>query len=118
MNMEQLTMRIDIGFDFSKIPFGRYVTDGPNSGEKFRESKLKPAFQAIANKKDEKLEISFEHIDWAIGSSFLVEAFQEFVRRERIDPDYFLSKVVIIESEKDAGFYSNAIQSYVKELKD
>jgi len=60
---------INIARDFSRAPAGRYVTDGPNSGERFRDQILIPAL----NKKDTiTLELDGTR---GYGSSFLEEAF-------------------------------------------
>lgn len=39
-------VRINIASEFSETPFGRYESDGPESGEVFREKKLLPHLRA------------------------------------------------------------------------
>ena len=69
-----LTKIINFVQDFSKYPGGRYITDGPYSGELFREQHLIPALES-----NEKVVIEF---DGAAGYpvSFLEEAFGGLVR--------------------------------------
>lgn len=67
---------IDIGKDFSKTPFGRFLTDGSNSATRFREELLKPAF----NSNDERVIIDFSRVTLGVGSSFLEESFGGLVR--------------------------------------
>lgn len=68
------TMNISIARQFSETPAGRYVSDGPASGQRFREEVLLPALRAGKN-------ISID-LDGAVGfgSSFLEEAFGGLVR--------------------------------------
>ena len=65
---------ISIAKDFTQTPAGRYLTDGPYSGQKFREDVLVPALSA-----GKEIEID---LDGALGfgSSFLEEAFGGLVR--------------------------------------
>lgn len=65
---------ISILKNFSENPAGRYVTDGPNSGERFREELLLPALRSSS-----KVVVD---LDGALGfgSSFLEEAFGGLVR--------------------------------------
>jgi|ERR1700687_1454135 len=70
--------QIEVGKDFSRTPGGRYISDGPDSGELFRDRLVVPALKrAIAQ--DEKLTIV---LDGPRGylSSFLEEAFGGLVR--------------------------------------
>ena len=69
--------RMKISEIFSKIPGGRSKSDGPNSGEEFRERVLKPEFEKL--KENQKLLIDF---DGAYGypTSFLEEAFGGLAR--------------------------------------
>ncbi|MHB1174794.1 MAG: STAS-like domain-containing protein [Sulfuriferula sp.] len=72
--MEQKIV-INIARDFGRYPAGRYLTDGPYSGQAFRENILKPALSS-GN------EIVYIEFDGARGlaSSFLEEAFGGLVR--------------------------------------
>jgi len=65
---------IDVAEDFSPVPAGRYITDGPCSGEAFRDKTLKPAL-------DDGGEVIVE-MDGGegYGSSFLEETFGGLVR--------------------------------------
>lgn len=69
-----MTAVINIANEFSKFPAGRYLTDGPHSGQAFREKLLVP------NLKDEN-HVTVE-LDGVIGygSSFLEEAFGGLIR--------------------------------------
>lgn len=65
---------ISIRKNFSENPAGRYITDGPNSGQRFRDELLTPALRS----NDEVV----VDLDGALGfgSSFLEEAFGGLVR--------------------------------------
>lgn len=65
---------INIARDFSRAPAGRYISDGPNSGQRFREQMLIPAL----NRSD----VLLLELDGTrgYGSSFLEEAFGGLVR--------------------------------------
>jgi hypothetical protein len=66
---------INVERDFSRYPAGRYVTDGPHSGERFRTEFLVPALA-------EKTDGVVIELDGArgLGSSFLEESFGGLVR--------------------------------------
>lgn len=78
---------IDIGKDFSRFPAGRVRSDGPFSGQRFREDLLVPALQTGG-------EITIL-LDGALGfgSSFLEEAFAGLVRAEGFSPDDLLGRL-------------------------
>lgn len=65
---------INIATDFSKSPAGRFISDGPNSGERFRRDFLIPGLN-----KHERLMINLDGTR-GIGSSFLEEAFGGLIR--------------------------------------
>jgi len=65
---------IRIAKDFSRYPAGRYVVDGPYSGEHFRTKLLVPAIQA-----QDKVVVDMDGAR-GYGSSFLEEAFGGLVR--------------------------------------
>lgn len=86
---------IDIAVDFSPVPAGRYIADGPCSGEAFREKTLKPAL-------DEGGKVIIE-MDGGegYGSSFLEEAFGGLVRLGYFNKEY-LSEALEIHSDDDS----------------
>ncbi|MGK3131157.1 STAS-like domain-containing protein [Pantoea sp. C8B4] len=98
--------KILISKDFSKTPFGRYPSDGPNSAERFRKECLVPAFINATS----PVEVDFDGIALAIGSSFLEEAFGGMVRKEGIDKDK-LRKLLIVKSEMP--FYKQQISRFI-----
>jgi STAS-like domain of unknown function (DUF4325) len=65
---------INIAKDFSRAPAGRFVSDGPNSGERFRTEFLVPA---LASNQPVTLELDGTR---GYGSSFLEEAFGGLLR--------------------------------------
>ncbi|WP_368934854.1 STAS-like domain-containing protein [Alcaligenes faecalis] len=69
-----MSKMINIAKDFSPFAAGRYITDGPWSGERFREELLRPALEdggEVSVVLDGTL---------GLGSSFLEEAFGGLVR--------------------------------------
>lgn len=66
---------INIARDFSRAPAGRFISDGPNSGQRFRESFLIPSLN-----KSEMIVIDLDGTR-GMGSSFLEEAFGGLIRR-------------------------------------
>jgi hypothetical protein len=65
---------INVAKDYSRFPAGRYRTDGPFSGERFREDILEPALHQA-----DVIEIELDGVS-GFGSSFLDEAFGGLVR--------------------------------------
>jgi hypothetical protein len=76
---------IDVGKDFSRTPGGRYISDGPYSGQLFRQRLLLPALRAAVAKNDRVTVV----LDGPRGylSSFIEEAFGGLVRQERFTHD-------------------------------
>ncbi|MGL6403429.1 STAS-like domain-containing protein [Aeromonas hydrophila] len=72
-----MNITIDVASKFSPLPFGRYVTDGGNSGTRFREEILKQ----ILLEYDEQVTLDFSNVKIGVGSSFLEEAFGGLVRQ-------------------------------------
>ena len=69
-------IKIHIAKEFSRAPAGRYLDDGPRSGQAFRKDLLVPAL-----KKADKVVIYLDDVE-GYGSSFLEEAFGGLVRVE------------------------------------
>jgi len=65
---------INIARDFSRAPAGRVISDGPNSGERFRDQFLIPALE-----KSSTITVELDGTR-GMGSSFLEEAFGGLVR--------------------------------------
>lgn len=69
-----MKITINIAEEFTRSPAGRHISDGPFSGEKFRQEFLLPALQ---NGSDVEVNLSGT---LGFGSSFLEEAFGGLVR--------------------------------------
>lgn len=97
---------ISIAKDFSLFPAGRYVTDGPTSGQVFRETRLVPALSKSA----------VVHVDLdateGYGSSFLEEAFGGLIRSHgfRLAD---LNKRLVFKSDEDPSVLEE-IADYMK----
>ena len=114
-------INIDLKKDFNKNPFGRYITDGPNSGERFRKAFLLKNL----NENDESICINLNS-DLGLGSSFLTSAFSLIMDEidtrtgKRFTYEYVSSRVEFIYpddacvdiSSKDVG----DIWKWTKEL--
>lgn len=79
---------IDIARDFTKTPGGRYISEGPFSGEEFREKYLKPKYLQ-AKKANEKLRINLDGC-YGYPSSFIDESFGGLARE--------LNDTILLES--------------------
>lgn len=66
--------KIIISKDFSEAPAGRYISDGPFSGENFRDRVLFPALETF-----DSVEVELDGT-LGYGSSFLEEAFGGLIR--------------------------------------
>ena len=105
--------KLDIGHDFSIDPAGRYFSDGPGSGEEFREEYLMPALSKLSQ--SEKLGIVIDNDVEGYGSSFLVEGFAGIVKYGYMTAEELLSRIEIIYSNSDFEFYKMKILQYIKE---
>src|SRR5690625_5264052 len=96
---------ISVAKQFSRTPAGRYKTDGPKSGEAFRETHLIPSLTTNDN-------VTVE-LDGALGygSSFLEEAFGGLVRKG------FKAKELEKKLTVNSSFktYKNRIWAYINE---
>ncbi|WP_157314880.1 STAS-like domain-containing protein [Chitinibacter sp. GC72] len=98
-------MLINIAKDFSPFAAGRYQTDGPCSGEAFRDLVLVPKLE------QHKMELVTVNLDGTLGlgSSFLEEAFGGLIRKG-FKKDY-LHSYLIIECKHQS--YVDAAWSYI-----
>lgn len=65
--------------EFSKNPGPRYIVEGPFSGEEFRNTILKPQFDA-ARAAGENLHVILDGVEFGYPSSFLEESFGGLAR--------------------------------------
>jgi hypothetical protein len=106
-------MNLNIGKDFSEDPSGRFYTDGPGSGEEFREEYLKKAIHELAA--GEKLVIILDDGVDGYGSSFLSEGFAGLVRYGYITSADLLAKLEFSYTDSDYEFFKSRIIEYIKE---
>jgi hypothetical protein len=101
--------RINIGKDFSETPLGRYPSDGPFSGERFREEFLRPALTQCP-----EVTVKIDDAE-GYGSSFLDEAFGGLVRKGYFSAVELRAKLKIECSSSDYLLYRDLIWKYVDE---
>ncbi|HBL9020856.1 STAS-like domain-containing protein [Enterobacter ludwigii] len=99
-------VNIVIARDFSKMPFGRYLSDSPNSAERFRRDYLVPALKSG----DREVVVDFTGINHGVGSSFLEEAFGGLVRKEGVPKADIKAKLII---KSDLPFYKEQIIKFI-----
>lgn len=92
---------IDIAKQFSTEPAGRFPTDGPNSGERFRNELLLPALLST-----QKVVVILDGAE-GYGSSFLEEAFGGLVREGKFSAADLHDRLEIV-SEEDASLVQEA----------
>lgn len=99
------TMNYSIANQFTRTPAGRYFSDGPFSGERFREEVLLPALRG-----GKQIAVS---LDGAVGfgSSFLEEAFGGLVRAGIAESE--LKKRLIVQAKLKT--YSDRVWRYISE---
>ncbi|MBX9944420.1 MAG: STAS-like domain-containing protein [Reyranella sp.] len=83
-----MTKELYVARDFSKLPAGRYRSDGPHSGEVFREDYL------IPNLEKGLVIVILDGTD-GYPSSFLEEAFGGLARSKKWKPSELRQRLVI-----------------------
>ena len=99
-------MTINIAKDFSKTPGGRYIKEGPFSGEEFRIKLLKPAYEKTIKLGGQLTVV----LDGGFGytPSFLEEAFGGLVREVKSED---VAKIKIVSEEEPSQI--SKIASYI-----
>lgn len=103
-----MSTTVNIARDFSKNPAGRFRTDGPYSGQEFRERFLLPAL-----KSDSEVEVELDGV-LGLGSSFLEEAFGGLVRECGIAASELKKKLRIHSRVRT---YEERIWNYINEAR-
>lgn len=101
-------MEINICKEFSDTPNARYKSEGPFSGEEFRENLLEPRYLE-AKEKGEKLTINMDG-GYGYPTSFLEEAFGGLARK--YDPNEVLQMLIFISDDEPSLI--EEIESYIK----
>ena len=101
---------IKISEIFSDAPGGRYIEDGPKSGQEFRETILLPRFEKLSG--NEKLVIDLDGC-YGYATSFLEESFGGLARECGIDE--VLKKIELISHEEPR--LVDEIIGYIKDAK-
>ena len=99
---------VNIAEDYSKVPGGRYIEDGPFSGQDFREKVLLPKFQE-AKRQNVILQVNLDG-GYGYGSSFLDEAFGGLAR-ELHEPAIWRIQII---SEEEPDLIPQ-IQKYIEQ---
>lgn len=97
---------IDVARDFSPHPFGRYTTDGKYSAERFRKEMLLPAIA-----KYDEVDVIFDGVSDAVGSSFYNESFAGLITKEKLTKNEVKLKIHIISGREDL---KEEILSYIE----
>jgi hypothetical protein len=97
---------ISIANDFSKFPAGRYESDGPASGQSFREKHLKPALDA-----NDMVTVDMDGV-LGYGSSFLEEAFGGLVRDHKISLKQLKEKLKV---QCSVSIYEDRVWKYIED---
>ena len=100
---------INVGENFSRTPAGRYLVDGPYSGERFRTEKLIPA---LASGKVVKVDLSGVI---GYGSSFLEEVFGGVIRLGIFSKEDLMSRLIIFASDPRKQCYVARAQKYMND---
>lgn len=97
---------INIAREFSEFPVGRYLADGPDTGERFRIEFLDEPMS-----KREPLTIELSGTD-GYGSSFLDEAFGGVVRKFKLS-QHETESLLTFEADADDVSFVREIQGYI-----
>ena len=94
--MKSIQQTITIAKQYSREPAGRFLADGPHSGERFREDYLVPAL-----KQYDTVTIDLDGTE-GYGSSFLEEAFGGLVRLRGFKAADLHKRLVLISNEDES----------------
>lgn len=102
-------MKLDI-VTFTKLPGPRYITEGKNSGQEFREKFLLPNFNS-ARSRGQKLVVVLDGVRFGYPTSFLEEAFGGLARQ--LGAEAVLQGLDFVS--EDEPLLPREIQSYIRD---
>lgn len=103
------TITITIATDYSDVPSGRFLGDGPFNGERFREELLAPHLD-----RKEVVRVVFDGAE-GYGSSFLEEAFGGLVREHSYEQAFLESHLHLIANTDRAKRYKSIAERFISE---
>jgi STAS-like domain of unknown function (DUF4325) len=101
--------------DYTRSPGGRFVSDGPYSGEWFRDEVIRPVLQA-ALRDHEQLEIELAGTS-GYGSSFLEECFGGLIRKRLFDPDVVRQNLVVSARSRIFAPYKRLADRFIQDAR-
>jgi hypothetical protein len=101
--------------DYAPSPGGRFKSDGPFSGEWFREEVLRPALAAAIQTGD-KLTVELDGTS-GYGSSFLEEAFGGLIRNRGFEPDKVRENLIISAKSRLYAPYKMLTERYIRDAR-
>lgn len=104
---------INIAREYTPLPGPRYRTQGPGSGEDFREKHLRPAFER-AVEAGEQVVVQLDGVKYGYPTSFLEEAFGGLARRFGVDD---VRKTLSFESHVEP-MLDEEIRYYIEHAND
>lgn len=93
------SIEVKVARDYRRIPGPRYIKEGENSGELFRQTVLYPAFKK-ALEEGKKLIVDLDGTS-GYGTSFLEESFGGLIREEKMSFETIMANLKLISEEED-----------------
>ncbi|MEM6674309.1 MAG: STAS-like domain-containing protein [Planctomycetota bacterium] len=104
------THRIHIAEDFSPTPGARYRSDGPDSGQQFREEKLIPLLKSDGH--DIRIIVVLDGV-YGFATSFLEEAFGGLAREIGVEE---CLRIIEIVSDDDPQLVDE-VDAYIRDAR-
>jgi|HubBroStandDraft_3_1064219.scaffolds.fasta_scaffold175707_1 hypothetical protein len=104
-------MTLSIAQEYTQLPGPRFKSQGPMSGEEFRESILEPRFKEAQNRGD----VLMVDLDggYGYGTSFLEESFGGLARVYGVDA---VMKTLAFKSEEEP-YLADDIKRYIRDCR-
>jgi hypothetical protein len=109
---EMKTIRVA---DYSRSPGGRFRSDGPYSGEWFREEVVKPALEDALGR-DDQLEVELDGTS-GYGSSFLEECFGGLIRKRLFEPEVVRENLIVTAKSRTFAPYKALADRFIRDAR-
>jgi hypothetical protein len=101
--------------EYARSPGGRFRSDGPFSGEGFREEIVRPALTEAVQAGD-RLEVELDGTS-GYGSSFLEECFGGLIRKGAFEPDLVRRSLVVTAKSPIFAPYKALAEQYIRDAR-